>query len=185
MNFKEYIADAWASHAEDPRKVAYEFKQNFQLMESEEDVTSITRLIVHVCGEHLGEWMLGIDLLRKLKNNAKISDPSEMNRYMAILNLGNNPNTSIENFSASDQARIYVSTASALANLGGIKIADKFLKLTDEIATTRLSKEDPALKTISLFTQSIASSFASRAEKTTQEIELLNLATTLAQKYNQ
>ncbi|MDD4972857.1 MAG: hypothetical protein PHY93_00820 [Bacteriovorax sp.] len=183
MNFKEYLADAWSIHATNPRKVADEFKQNFNLMESEDDVTAITRLIVHVCGEHLGEWMKGIELLRKLKNNATIKDPKEMNRYMAILNLGNNPNTTIDNFSPSDQARIYASTASALANLGGLKNAEKFLKLASEIISTQLTNEDPANEALATAGNNIACTQEDKKERNEGEVELMILAATTARKY--
>ncbi|MBC7537796.1 MAG: hypothetical protein H7281_03185 [Bacteriovorax sp.] len=183
MNFKEYLADAWSTHATNPRKVADEFKQNFNLMESEEDVTAITRLIVHVCGEHLGEWMKGIELLRKLKNNATIKDPSEMNRYMAILNLGNNPNTSIDNFSPSDQARIYASTASALSNLGGLKNAEKFIKLSAEIISTQLTKEDPANKALAMASHSVACNLEEKKDRNESDAELMILASNTSRKF--
>ena len=152
-------------------------------METEDDVMAITRLIVHVCGEHLGEWPRGIELLRKLKNNASIKDPSEMNRYMAILNLGNNPNTSIDNFSPSDQARIYAATASALANLGGLKIAGKFLKLSAEIISTQLTNEDPANKALAITGNNIACSLEDKPERQESEVELMILAANTGRKY--
>ena len=183
MKFAEYLSVAWSTHATDPRKVADEFKQNFNLMESADDVMSMTRLIVHVCGEHLGEWTKGIELLRKLKNNATINDPSEMNRYMAILNLGNNPYTSIDNFSPSDQARIYASTSSALANLGGLKNSEKFLKLASEIISTQLSSEDAANKALAMAGNNIACSLEDKIERDGAEVQLMILAATLARKY--
>ena len=182
MKFTEYLSVAWSTHATDPRKVADEFKQNFNLMESSDDVMSMTRLIVHVCGEHLGEWTKGIELLRKLKNNATINDPSEMNRYVAILNLGNNPYTTIDNFSLSDQARIYASTASALANLGGLKNAEKFLKLASEISA-QLSSEDAANKALAMAGNNIAFSLEDKVERDSAEVQLMILAATLARKY--
>lgn len=95
-------------------------------METEDDVMKMSHLIVHVCGEHLGDWLLGLELLKKIKNNAKISDKAMMNRYVAILELGNNPNFKIDHFSVSDQASIYATTASALFNLGGMKMPLSF-----------------------------------------------------------
>ena len=182
MNFKEYISEAWSSHRTNPKKVADEFKQNFNLMETEEDVMSMTRLIVHVCGDHLGDWLRGIELLRKIKNNATISDSSEMNRYMAILNLGNNPNTAIENFSPSDQARIYASTASALVTLGGLKNAEKFLKLAEEISS-HLLKDDPANQAVAIAANNIACALYDKTECSSSEIELMIFASTTARKY--
>lgn len=182
MNFKEYIYEAEAIHAENPRKVADEFKQNFKLMESEDDVMAITRLIVHVCGEHLGEWTRGIELLRKLKNNATIIDQNGMKRYMAILELGNNPNTSIDNFSPSDQARIYATTASALARLGGLKNAEKFLKCSMEIISTQLTQDDPANEELVKSVGKIARSLDKKTVRNASEDELMNLAETIGSK---
>ena len=183
MNFKEYLSGAWSIHATEPKKVAEEFKNNFALMETEEDVMAMSRLIVHVCGEHLGEWEKGSDLLRKIKNNATIKDKSEMNRYVAILNLGNNPNTSIDNFSPSDQARIYTATASALANLGGLKNAEKFLKRASEIVSQQLSAEDPANKAIAMAGNNIACSLEDKSERSAAEVDLMITAATLGRKY--
>lgn len=183
MNFKEYLTAAWSLHMTDPRKVADEIKQNFNLMESDDDVMAITRLIVHVCGEHLGDWTKGIELLRKLKNNATIKDQSEMNRYMAILNLGNNPNQSIENFSSSDQVIIYAAVASALASLGGIKTAEKFLNLADEISRSKLSKEDSAIRTLATTCNNIIRTLENKSETTANEIQLMILAAKTARHF--
>ncbi|MFA6238317.1 MAG: hypothetical protein WC635_13370 [Bacteriovorax sp.] len=183
MSFREYLNEAWSTHATDPKKVAEEFKQHFNLMESDDDVMAMARIIVHVCGEHLGEWIKGIELLKKLKNNAPIKDTGEMNRYMAILNLGNNPNSSIDNFSLSDQARIYASTASALANLGGLKNAEKFLKLASQIAEMNLSKDDPANKAIAMTGNNVACSLEEKNERSDVEVGLMILAANLGRKY--
>lgn len=133
MNFKAYLTHAKSLESTDPKQVADGFKENFNLMESEADVREMTDLIVHICGEKLGEWERGSELLKKMKNNAKITDKAHMNRAVAVLMLGNNPHTSIEHFSAEDQIKIYTVTAAAIANLGGVKNAEKLLKKADEI----------------------------------------------------
>lgn len=179
MTFNDYLDNAWSTHATDPKKLADEFKSHFSLMESEDDVMAMASLIVHVCGEHLGEWEKGIDLLRKLKNNATIKDKEQMNRLMAILNLGNNPNSSMEHFSSSDQARIYSTTASALANLGGIKNANKLLTKAAEIASS-LKKEDPAQRSLAIAGNNMASSLEEKIDRTDAETELMIHAAHLA-----
>jgi hypothetical protein len=179
MNFKEYLTASWSTHRTDSKKIADEFKENFKLMETEDDVMEMSGLIVHICGEHLGEWNRGIELLRKLKNNATIKDPSSMNRYVAILTLGNNPNTTIENFSPADQARIYAGTASALASLGGLKNAEKFLKLADEINSTDNDVKEAILKS----GERIASTLQMKNEKNENEVDFMNFAISLTKKY--
>lgn len=181
MNFKEYLTETWANHTDDPKKTAEEFKLKFSLMETEEDVVSMVRLIVHVCGLHLGDWTKGIELIRKIKNNANIKNPNEINRYMGILNLGNNPNSSIDTFSDSDQVHIYSGTAAALANLGGLKNAEKFLKLADEIMTTKLSKDDSAIKALRSSTNTIIS-ILSQKESSEAQLQLIKIATAISKK---
>ena len=180
MNFKEYMTFAWSTHRTDSKKIADEFKENFKLMESEDDVMEMAGLIVHICGEHLGEWNRGIELLRKLKNNATIKDPSSMNRYVAILTLGNNPNSTILNFSPADQARIYSSTASALASLGGLKNSEKFLKLADEIQST----DGDVRQAIAKSGERIASTLQMKSEKNESEVDFMNFAISMTKKYS-
>jgi tetratricopeptide (TPR) repeat protein len=183
MKFTEYLNTAWSIHASEPRKVADEIKQNFNLMESDEDVMSIIRLIVHVYGEHLGEWTKGIELLRKLKNNATIKDQSEMKRSVAILTLGNNPNLSIDEFSPSDQVRIYASTAQALAHLGGLKNAAKFLSLAAELCISQVTKEDLANKTLAMAGNNMACSLEEKIERNSTEIELMISAAKIGRQF--
>ncbi len=155
MTFKEYIRSAWMNHAKDPRSVADDIRNNFNLMVSEEDVLKMAHLIVHVCGEHLGDWLLGLELIKKLKNNAQIKDKPAMSRFKAILELGNNPNFPINHFSNSDQVQIMATTASALANLGGLKNAEKFLNLSCELLPS-LPSGDPAYKSLAATSHNVA-----------------------------
>lgn len=132
MNFNEFIESTKKPDA-NYSKISDEFKTHFSLMESAEDVMIMAQTIVMVCGEKLGRWEHGLDLLKKLKNNATISDKAEMNRCVAILTLGNNPNTSMDKFSSEDQKIIYTSTAKALKNLGGMKNAEKLLAKASQL----------------------------------------------------
>lgn len=163
MNFKEYVAHVKAVHHDEPAKVIAEFKDNFSLMETEADVMMMTDLIVHVCGQ-MGEWEKGIDLLRKIKNNAKISDKNAMNRYVAILEVGNNPGFSVDNFSTSDQVQIYAPVSAALVGLGGFKNADKLFSKAAELAEN-LPKEDPAVKTLGYLAGYMAKGLHAKADK--------------------
>lgn len=180
--FKEYLQNAWSTHATDPKKIADEFKLNFNLMDSEDDVMSMAGLIVHVCGEHLGNWEQGIELLKKLKNNAPIKDKEQMKRFVAILNLGNNPNISIEEFSPSDQIRICSGTSSALANLGGLKNAEKLFDKAIELAQG-ISQEDLANKALAIAGNGIATALEEKTERKPNEVELMIKAATIARKY--
>lgn len=162
MNFKEYVAHVKATHHQEPEKVIAGFKDNLSLMETEADVMTMTELIVHVCAQ-MGEWEKGIELLRKIKNNAKINDKSSMNRFVAILDLGNNPNFSLEKFSSSDQVQIYAPVSAALVGLGGFKNADKLLMKASELAET-LPVDDPAIKILSYLSGYMAKTLEAKTD---------------------
>lgn len=142
-SFKEYLDHAWKVNGTEAKAVADELKTKFNLMEDDNDVMSMAGLIVHICGEQVGNWEQGIDLLKKLKNNAPVKDKEQMKRLAAILNLGNNPNISIEEFSPSDQVRIYSATSQALVNLGGLKNAEKLFSKAVELSS-KVSNDDVA-----------------------------------------
>jgi tetratricopeptide (TPR) repeat protein len=181
-SFKEYLDYAWVTHKTEAKSVAEEFKSKFNLMETEDDVMSMAGLIVHVCGEHLGNWEQGIDLLKKLKNNAPIKDKEQMKRFVAIMNLGNNPNISISEFSPSDQVIIFSDTASALAKLGGLKNTEKLFSKALEYASD-LTKEDPAYKALAIAGNSIAKSLEAKELRKPDEVDLMILAAQTAKKY--
>jgi 2-methylaconitate cis-trans-isomerase PrpF len=132
MNFNEFIETTKKPDA-DFKKIADEFKTNFSTMQTSEDVIVMAQTIVMVCGEKLGKWEQGLELLKKLKNNATILNKEEMNRCVAILTLGNDPHSSIEKFSAADQKIIYTATAKALTSLGGLKNAEKLLEKASKL----------------------------------------------------
>jgi tetratricopeptide (TPR) repeat protein len=182
MKFKDYLTRAWSIHAMAPEKVLDEVKQQFSLIESDEDALAMANLIVHLSGEHLGNWQQGLDLLRKLKNNALLKSKNEMNRYVAILELGNNPSTSIEAFSPSDQIRILAGTASALANLGGIKLAFSYLIRAQELSKV-VVKEDPANRALAVAGNNIACNFEEKDERNALEEDMMILAAKMARVY--
>jgi tetratricopeptide (TPR) repeat protein len=182
MSFSDYLSNAWATHATDPRQVADTFKENFKLMQTEDDVMAMARIIVHVTGEHLGDWTLGIDLLKKLKNNATIKDKQEMNRLVAILNVGNFPTTPLDTFSNSDRVRILSAVSSALANLGGIKKADLFFTEASALAQN-LEAGDPAFKVLAINSNNLACTLEEKKEVSTLSIELMLNASHAARIY--
>lgn len=182
MKMNDFLDQAWSEHANEPKKVLEDIKQNLALIETETDILSLAHLIVHVSGIHLGDWLSGLELLKKLKNNSLLKDKTDMNRYVAILELGNNSATPIDKFSLSDQARILASTASALASLGGLKVAENYMVRAEEIAAL-LPKEDMANKSLAIAGNSIASSLEEKTELKEKEVSLMLKAAKVGRKF--
>ncbi len=183
MNFLDYLNKAWNDHAHDAKAVAANFKDNFSLITSEGDALAMGNLIVHVCGEHLGDWDRGLALINELKFNSNIQDQSGLNRFNAILELGKNPAHSVLGFPKSDQIRIFAVTASALAALGDLSRASDYLEQAEILAEEGLTKEDPANRSLAITGNSLASALEEKNERSKAEVELMVMAAQMARKY--
>lgn len=182
MTISEYINSAWTLHATSPEQVLAEMKDQFKNIETEDDILKLAHLIVHVSGEHLGKWQTGLELLRKLKNNSLLKKRADMQRFVAILELGNNPNTSIEKFSSSDQARILATTGSALISLGGLKTGELFLKKASVLAEG-FEPSDPANMTLAMNANNVASSLEEKSDRSAEEAVVMIDAAKMARVF--
>jgi tetratricopeptide (TPR) repeat protein len=182
MKISEYVNSAWSMHATEPAKVLEEVKHQFAHIENEDEILSLANLIVHVAGEHLGQWLVGLELLKKLKNNPMLKNRQDMARMVAVLELGNNSATSIEKFSPSEQARILAQTASALASLGGIKLSESYLERAEKLVSG-LEASDPANKSLAITGNNVASSLEEKKDRTESQTALMLKAAKLGRVY--
>lgn len=56
LSFDQFLQDAWRDHAHDAKAVAARLRGARDLMTQPAHVAPLTRLLVHVFGEHLGDW---------------------------------------------------------------------------------------------------------------------------------
>lgn len=183
MNFQDYLNQAWNTHAQDPKGLASSFKDQFSLISSESDALAMGNLIVHVCGEHLGDWDKGLSLISELKFNTHVKDQSGLNRFNAILELGKNPAHSIVAFPSSDQIRIFSITASALVSLGDLSRASDYLDNAQKLASDGLSKDDPANRSLAITGNNLASALEEKKQRSKEETELMLMAAHMGRKY--
>ncbi len=183
MIFKDYLNEAWNLHATEPQKVMNDFKNNFSLIQADSDVLAMANIIVHVSGEHLGNWNDGLALLKDLKTNKHLSDMDSFNRSIAILNLGGNPSFAINHYRPSDQARILAVTSSALASQNDLVRAAKYLKEAQDITLNELTKEDPANKSLGITGWNLACALEEKENLTKEEIELMKLSANISRKF--
>ncbi len=52
MSFKKFIDDAWMKHEKKTTEVVASYKQGIQLLQSEEDVLALGRLVAHIATDH-------------------------------------------------------------------------------------------------------------------------------------
>ncbi|MDP2371160.1 hypothetical protein [Rhodoferax sp.] len=79
MLLEQFLQDAWRDHAHDVKGVATRLRGARELMTESAHVTPLTRLIVHVFGEHLGDWEGAQRELQRLSQHAlsQHDDPAQ------------------------------------------------------------------------------------------------------------
>ena len=67
--FDSFLQQAWADHADQAAAVAHRLKTQTPAPESPQQLAALARLVVHLCGEHLGNFDDGRLRLAALKNH--------------------------------------------------------------------------------------------------------------------
>ena len=63
MDVDAFVKTGWQDHGDAPQDVANRLADACQQIEASEQVAPFVRLLVHVYGEHLGQWQQGADLV--------------------------------------------------------------------------------------------------------------------------
>ena len=69
MLFDQFVQEAWRDHAQDTKAVAARLRGARELMTTAAHASPLSRLIVHVFGEHLGDWDSGERELQRLQQH--------------------------------------------------------------------------------------------------------------------
>ncbi len=183
MTFEEYLNDAWSRHGSESPELLDNFKKQFSLIHSTDEINQMGHLIAHVSGEHMGQWGRGIQLLNELRDHPQAVDKSGLNRFIAALALGDDKNFSLEDFSNSDRVRIYSMTASALAAQNEIVRAGLYLDQAEKLCHSVLDKKDPAHRNLAIAGNNLASALEEKPSLSHEEINLMIHAAFLARKF--
>jgi len=187
MKFDDFLNQAWNDHAAQPEKVSKTCVDAIKLIESDEQIPQLAQIITHVFGEHLGKWDEGIEALQKLRQipALKISSESELAilRYVRCLELASGCDSSMDNFSHSDQVRIFAVAASALSGQNQIERAHKFFLRAVDCAQTSVSKDDVANRALAMTCNNLAVALEEKQNRSAFETDLMILAAKAARKF--
>jgi hypothetical protein len=105
-----FLDAARADHADHPEEVAARLEGGLGHIASADDVAPYAAFVVHVFGEHLGEWKRGAQLLERIESlpYARGSDAAtaSLRRGMAALRYAGGDQTAIEGLDAADTAQV-------------------------------------------------------------------------------
>lgn len=186
MTFEEYLNEAWANHPTHSAELLKSFEDNLSLISSgissRNDASAMGHLIAHVCGEHLGEWKKGIQLLKVLREHSQLKDQATLDRFIAALSLGEDGSFSLRKFNDSDKVRIYAMTATALTSQNDVARAGLYLEEAERICRVILDKKDAAFRSLALAANNIACTLEEKSTSTEEEINLMIRAAYISRK---
>ena len=116
--FDDFLAQAWADHADRSEAVAQRLRTDTPAPESPQQLVALARFVVHLCGEHLGAFDDGRRRLAALATHplADASVQSALRVGRASLTLAETGATDWRGFNAEEQVR--TEAAAAAISLG-------------------------------------------------------------------
>ena len=177
MDFNTYINQAWAEHAKDAASVATGFSEAIGFVSKPTEIVQLANLVVHVEGEHLGQFERGINYLKQLTIHSENTADSQaaLTRSINILKITKDPGSDISNCSDSDLIRILATSASAHFGQNQIEAAAVKFRSALERANG-LDAKDPANRALAISSHNLACSLEEKAELNKEEVDLMLLA---------
>jgi hypothetical protein len=169
MTLDEFLATAWAEHAEKPQEVADRLAASLHLVSAPEQIPPFANLLTHVYGEHLAQWSAGVSLLDSLRTTLPASDRSSagaLDRSIAALRYAGGDGAALEPLSVEDRVSALATASSALAGRHELTQALAAYSQALHLADDGLPPGSPALRALAVGGNNLA---ASLEEKTNRD----------------
>lgn len=191
MEFAEFTQKAWSDHGEDAQAVADRLAGGLELVTELAQLPALAGLIVHVRGEHLGQWDEGLEELEALTRHKTFDADTEpgrsIQRSKAILHRCRGDEGAFESCMQlgrsqadhppeSDHARVYAVVASTLAGQDRIEEAMTAFQQALDFTTYGPVRGDPAALALAVTGNNLACALEEKADRSSEEVELMKLA---------
>jgi hypothetical protein len=127
MNFDAFLESAWNDHGDHPQEVADRLASSLHVVEATEHIPPFARLLMHVYGEHLGQWDRGVALLEALRRvpafDGSAAAAGALDRNIATLRYAGGDTSVLDSLSAEGRISVLALAASAFAGRNGMKRA--------------------------------------------------------------
>jgi hypothetical protein len=173
MTLDAFLETAWTDHGDHAAAVGERLSSSTSLVASAADVAPWTRLVVHVFGEHLGEWARGWALLRSLDTtlagtlDAAAPDAREarsaLERGLAALAFGGGDVHALDALSRADRAAVLATLAAAFVARGESHRAVEALDDALGYAAGGLADGSPAIRALAIAGNNVASTLETKS----------------------
>ncbi|MES2582363.1 MAG: hypothetical protein V4627_06565 [Pseudomonadota bacterium] len=186
-DFDAWLKTAWNDHGDAPQAVADRLVANFNRVETSGQVAPFVRLLVHVYGEHLGQWQQGVGLLASLRQQlAFVPDAAAteaLQKAVATLRYASGDATALEGLERPLRASALATAASTFA--GRSEMARAIAAFTEalQIAEAGLPVGSPTVRDLAVTANNLAATWEEKTDRQPSETTAMLLAAHAALKY--
>jgi tetratricopeptide (TPR) repeat protein len=173
MTLPDLIEAGWRDHGDHPDAVADRLADALPMLQAPADYAPFVGLLTHVCGEHLGQWRRGIDLLDAAARRPTFAPQSAaagaVRRGIAMLRLGSGDRSATDGLADDDRAYALAAAADALAARGDAATAIDYLEQAIASAPAALPRDHPAARALAMCGNNLSAVLEGRPELTAAE----------------
>jgi len=173
MSFDAFVESAWNDHGDRPREVADRLANSLARIESPANVAPYVRLVVHVHGEHLGQWGAGIELLESMRSlDAWDGSPAvvgALTRGVATLQYAGGERAALDGLSAEDRIAVLATVASTFLGRDDSKRALVAFTEAAALAEAGLPDGSPAVRALAVGGNNLAAALETKADRDAAE----------------
>lgn len=175
MTFEAFLETAWNDHGDHPQEVADRLASSLHVVETADHIPPFARLLLHVYGEHLGQWERGIALLESLRRlpafDGSAAAAGALDRNIATLRYAGGDTSVLESLSAEDRISVLALAASAFSGRNGMKRAIAAYAEALALANAGLPPQSPALRALAVGGNNLAAALEEKTDRDTAETE--------------
>jgi tetratricopeptide (TPR) repeat protein len=175
MTCDAFLETAWNDHGDRPQEVADRLACSLHVVESPEHSPPFARLVMHVYGEHLGEWDRGIALLESLRrlpaSAGSGAAAGALDRNIATLRYAGGDTSVLESLSTEDRISVLALAASAFSGRNGMKRAIATYTEALALAGAGLPPQSPALRALAVGGNNLAAALEEKTDRDDAETE--------------
>ena len=187
MTFDEFLETAWNDHGDRPQEVADRLASSLHVVTAAEHIPPFARLLMHVYGEHLGQWDPGIALLESLRRipafDGSAAAAGALDRSIATLRYAGGESSVLEPLSAEDRISVLALAASAFAGRNEFKRALAAYSEALRLASTGLPAQSPALRALAVGGNNLAAALEEKRDRDAIETDGMVVAANGGLKY--
>jgi hypothetical protein len=182
-----FLDDARSDHTDDPSGVATRLEGGLAHIASPEDVAPYASFVVHVFGEHLGEWKRGLQLLARIDSlpQAKSVDAAgALRRGRAALRYASGEAGAVDALDPADRAHVMCTICTNHVARNDVLAAVKALESAIEAASRKpLPEKHPAVRSLAVAGNNLSAALEEKPELSGAEREAMVFAAETGLKY--